>query len=52
MCHGVATDLLLAGYDIRTVQVLLGQKHVTTTLIDTRVLNRGGRGVASPADRL
>ncbi len=50
--HGVATDLLAAGYDIRTVQELVGHQDVTTTMIYTHVLNRGGRGVVSPADRL
>jgi len=45
-------DLLAAGYDIRTVQELLDHKDVTTTMIYTHVLNRGGRGVISPADRL
>jgi integrase len=41
-----ATDLLLAGYDIRTVQELLGHHNVKTPMIYTDVLNRGGRGVA------
>jgi len=47
-----ATDLLEVGYDIRTVQELLGQRDVSTTMIYTHVLNRRGRGVQSPADRL
>jgi integrase len=49
-CPRFFSDLLEPRYDIRTVQKLLGHRDVKTTMIYTHVLNRGGRGVQSPAD--